>query len=63
MKPFPSCGRLLCATCSELSLKNQYEIARLLEKRPVEYELISQTNLLPSDTSYDGFHASLLWKM
>lgn len=56
-------GKLLYATCSILTSENQDQIARFLEKRPGEYELISQTNLLPSETGYDGFHASLLRKL
>ena len=56
-------GKLLYATCSILPSENQNQIARFLEKRPGEYELISQTNLLPSQTGHDGFHASLLRKL
>lgn len=56
-------GKLLYATCSILPSENQDPIARFLEKRPGEYELISQTNLLPSETGHDGFHASLLRKL
>lgn len=56
-------GKLLYATCSILPSENQDQITRFLEKRPGEYELISQTNLLPSETGHDGFHASLLRKM
>jgi 16S rRNA (cytosine967-C5)-methyltransferase len=56
-------GKLLYATCSILPSENQDQIARFLEKRPGEYELLSQTNLLPSETGHDGFHASLLRKL
>lgn len=56
-------GKLLYATCSILPSENQNQITRFLEKRPGEYELISQTNLLPSETGHDGFHASLLRKL
>ncbi len=56
-------GKLLYATCSILPSENQGQITRFLEKRPGEYELISQTNLLPSQTGHDGFHASLLRKL
>lgn len=56
-------GKLLYATCSILPSENQDQVARFLEKRPGEYELISQTNLLPSQTGHDGFHASLLRKL
>ena len=56
-------GKLLYATCSILPSENQDQITRFLEKRPGEYELISQTNLLPSQTGHDGFHASLLRKL
>lgn len=55
-------GKLLYATCSILPSENQDQIARFLEKRPGEYRLISQHNLLPSETGHDGFHASLLEK-
>lgn len=56
-------GKLLYATCSILPSENQDQIARFLEKRPGEYQLISQHNLLPSETGHDGFHASLLRKI
>ena len=56
-------GKFLYATCSILPSENQDQIARFLEKRPGEYELLSQTNLLPSETGHDGFHASLLRKL
>lgn len=56
-------GKLLYATCSILPSENQDQIAHFLEKRPGEYELLSQTNLLPSETGHDGFHASLLRKL
>lgn len=56
-------GKLLYATCSILPSENQDQVARFLEKRPGEYELLSQTNLLPSETGHDGFHASLLRKL
>jgi 16S rRNA (cytosine967-C5)-methyltransferase len=56
-------GKLLYATCSILPSENQAQITRFLEKRPGEYELLSQTNLLPSETGHDGFHASLLRKL
>jgi 16S rRNA (cytosine967-C5)-methyltransferase len=56
-------GKLLYATCSILPSENQGQITRFLEKRPGEYKLISQTNLLPSETGHDGFHASLLRKL
>ena len=56
-------GKLLYATCSILPSENQDQIAHCLEKRPGGYELLSQTNLLPSETGHDGFHASLLRKL
>lgn len=56
-------GKLLYATCSILPSENQNQIARFLEKRPGEYRLISQQNLLPFETGHDGFHASLLVKI
>ena len=56
-------GKLLYATCSILPSENQDQIAHFLEKRPGGYELLSQTNLLPSETGHDGFHASLLRKL
>ena len=56
-------GKLLYATCSILPSENQDQIAHFLEKRPGGYELLSQTNLLPSETDHDGFHASLLRKL
>jgi 16S rRNA (cytosine967-C5)-methyltransferase len=56
-------GKLLYATCSILPSENQDQIAHFLEKRPGGYELLFQTNLLPSETGHDGFHASLLRKL
>jgi hypothetical protein len=38
-------------------------VQHLAKKRPGGYELLSQTNLLPSETGHDGFHASLLRKL
>lgn len=55
-------GKLLYATCSILPSENQNQITRLMEKHPGKYKLISQQNLLPSETHHDGFHASLLEK-
>jgi len=56
-------GKLLYATCSILPSENQNQITRLLENHPGKYKLISQHNLLPSETGHDGFHASLLQKV
>ncbi len=56
-------GRLLYATCSILPSENQSQITRLLENHPGKFRLISQQNLLPSETGHDGFHASLLEKL
>ena len=56
-------GKLLYATCSILPSENQNQIAALMERNPGKYKLISQTNLLPSETGHDGFHASLLEKL
>ncbi len=55
-------GKLLYATCSILPSENQNQITRMMEKHPGEFRLISQENLLPSETGHDGFHASLLEK-
>jgi hypothetical protein len=38
-------------------------LAAFLTNHPGEFKLISQTNLLPSETGHDGFHASLLEKL
>lgn len=56
-------GKLLYATCSILPSENQDQITRLLTNHPGKFKLISQTNLLPSETHHDGFHASLLEKL
>ena len=56
-------GKLLYATCSILPSENQNQITRLLENHLGKYKLISQHNLLPSETGHDGFHASLLQKV
>jgi len=56
-------GKLLYATCSILPSENQDQITRLLANHPGEFKLISQHNLLPSETGHDGFHASLLEKL
>ncbi|MFD2255995.1 RsmB/NOP family class I SAM-dependent RNA methyltransferase [Luteolibacter algae] len=55
-------GKLLYATCSILPSENQDQITKLMEKHPGKYRLLSQHNLLPSETGHDGFHASLLIK-
>jgi len=56
-------GKLLYATCSILPSENQDQVAKFLKNRPDQYRLISQHNLLPSETGFDGFHASLLEKL
>jgi len=56
-------GKLLYATCSILPSENQDQVAKFLKNRPNQYRLISQHNLLPSETGFDGFHASLLEKL
>ena len=55
-------GKLLYATCSILPSENQHQITALMERHPGKYKLISQQDLLPSETGHDGFHASLLIK-
>lgn len=55
-------GKLLYATCSILPSENQDQITAFLERNPGKFSLISQHNLLPSETGHDGFHASLLQK-
>jgi len=62
-KMLKSGGKLLYATCSILPSENQNQITRLMEKHPGKFRLISQNNLLPSETGHDGFHASLLEKL
>ena len=56
-------GKILYATCSILPSENQNQVAKLLEKHPEKYELLSQINFLPSETGHDGFHGSLLRKL
>jgi 16S rRNA (cytosine967-C5)-methyltransferase len=56
-------GKLLYATCSILPSENQDQVEKFMKNRPDAYRLISQHNLLPSETGFDGFHASLLEKL
>lgn len=56
-------GKLLYATCSILPSENQDQVATLLNTQPNQFRLISQYNLLPAQTGFDGFHASVLEKL
>lgn len=61
-KMLKSGGKLLYATCSILPSENQDQVTKFLKNHPDQFDLISQHNLLPSETGYDGFHATLLRK-